>query len=519
MIGATISREKHERVLSENARLQRKIEGLQNQLDAVLRLLKTGQSERFVPPLETRQPTLFALPEAQQAPAEKRQVKGHERNIAKEKKPHPGRTPLPEHLERREQVIEPELDAAFEWEKIGEERSEVLEHEPGDLYVRVIVRPKYKKVVAPQHDTDSEVTQIEVAELPSRPLTGSYASASFLAHLIVAKLVDHLPFYRQIKRFKRDHGFELHPSTVNSWFVAVCTLLEPLYNLLLTTTLETDYLQADESRIEVLATTDKDKNGKIKRDKRRTKPRAKKIRRGWMWVVYDPTDKAVVFNYEPARDNAAADALLNDYTGYLQVDGYSAYNHLLLRPGVTYVACAAHVRRKFFDALGNDRPRAETALAFFRRMYEVEGKIRSMASSKQRSLYRSYHLGLALRSFKQWVDDQGLQVTPKSKIGRAIAYAQNRYAGLENVLLDDRLLLDNNLIENQIRPLALGRKNYLFAGSDAGAQRLAMMYTFLGTCVARGVNPYLWLKRVLEVIADTKLTKLAELMPGKLDLS
>ena len=212
-----------------------------------------------------------------------------------------------------------------------------------------------------------------------------------------------------------------------------------------------------------------------------------------MWVIHDPVNGYVVFNFESGRSKADA------------------------KPAVNYVACAAHVRRKFFDALKNDRVRAEHALVMFATMYTHEHKIRKY-EPEARHAYRGKHLEPILQEFKNWLDEQSTQVTPKSAIGRAMTYAQNRYAGLKNVLKDGRLELDNNLIENKIRPLALGRKNYLFAGSDQGAQRLAMFYSFFGSCKALGVNPYRWLTKALEVMPRTRPSRYADLLPGNLDL-
>lgn len=525
MENEVISIEKHK---MELALRDAQIVKLQNQLNAVLRLLKTGKSERFVSQADITvdQPTLFSLPEVVQDPQAAAPEKEH---ISYERtkptpKPHPGRTPLPDHLERREQIIEPELDEAFEWEKIGEQRTEILECDPGNLYVRVIVRPTYKKVVAkaqqaqPQVEQEDQSADIRTASLPDdRPILGSYAGASLLAHLIVAKLVDHLPFYRQIQRWERDHQLTIASSTLNSWFAAVCTLLDPLYKVLRQQILSADYLQADESRLEVLTTVAKDKHGKPLKNKRKIKSKPSRIRRGWMWVAHDVVNQQVLFDFQTGRDKAAADALLKGFAGYLQVDGYASYDHLLKQPAITAVACAAHIRRKFFDARKNDQQRAEHALNIFARIYKIEDYVRTL-SVDDRKAYRLQHLQPLLTQFKDWLDNECVKVTPKSSIGRAIRYAQGRYTGLKNVLLDGRLEIDNNLIENTIRPLALGRKNYLFAGSNQGAHRLAMMYSFLGTCKIQGINPYQWLKKVLEVFPLTKPSEYKELLPGNLDL-
>lgn len=500
---------------AEKADFVAQIASLQNQLNAVLRLLKTGKGERYVPAAED-QLSLFAetTEVAPATPTSEPQTITYQRQ-AKSKKPHPGREPLPEHLERREEVLEPELDPNFEWKKISEERTQTLEFDPAHLYVRVLVRPVYKKVT----QDPSAPTEIRTAELPWRPIPGSYATASLLAHIIIAKLVDHLPFYRQIQRFKRDQDLILHKNTLNGWFAAVCTLLEPLYEVMRQQVLSQTYLQADETWMMVLTHLATDKAGeKIKKKEKTNGAKDKKIQRGWMWVVHDPVHQHVLFNYEAGRTKQDARSLLADFKGYLQVDGYAAYSHLFKQCKVIHVACLTHIRRKFYNALTNDKKRAEQALGYIRTMYRLEDQARNL-DADQRYEYRLKHLQPLLEEFKNWLDETGVQVTPKSPIGKAMIYAQNQWAGLKNVLLDGRLQIDNNLIENTIRPLALGRKNYLFAGSNKAAQRLAMMYSFLGTCKAQGVNPYLWLKKVLEVIPDTKLSELVNLLPGKLDLT
>ena len=276
-------------------------------------------------------------------------------------------------------------------------------------------------------------------------------------------------------------------------------------------------MQADESRIEVLTTISKDKHGKPLKNKRKRKPTNVKKRRGWMWVAHDPIHNRVLFDFKPHRDKAAANALLDDFTGYLQVDGYVSYEHLLEKPDVDYIACMAHIRRKFFDAQSNDRKRAIYALSIIEKIYAIEKIARSMPED-ERCHHRLQHLQPLLVSFKEWLDAEYLKVTPKSTIGKAINYTRNRYAGIENILYDGRLEIDNNLVENKIRPLALGRKNYLFAGSNQGAHRLAILYSFVGSCKAQDVNPHKWLKKVLEVIPNTPLSQLPNLLPGELEV-
>lgn len=519
MVEATVSRAKYEQSKAEVKELKAKVQKLQNQLYAVLAVFKTGRSERRPQPGDPDQGQLFevaAIDPSDTAPVVPPKPKPARKANRPKKQ---GVLNLPEHLERREETIEPALDPDFEWEHIGTQRTELLEREPGEVYVRVILRPKYKKVT-PKGSTES--CQIVVAPALDRPLPNSYVGAGFLAGLMVNKLVDHLPFYRQIKRIERESGVKLSTSTINDWFAGACTLLEPLYNHLRIKTLTVDYLMADESRIEVLTTILKDKYGILKKNskkKKKAKPKADavKIRCGWMWVVHDPQSGNVVFNFEPGRGKSAANTFLGDFTGYLQVDGYSGYVDLLKKKRISYIACTAHIRRKFHASLKTDRKRATKGMDFIARMYAVQSKTEDM-SPEERKAYRLEHLKPVLAEYKAWLVKEYPKVTPKSTIARAIKYALNRHEGMENILLDGRIELDNNLIENKIRPLALGRKNYLFAGSDAGAQRLAMMYSFFGTCKALNVNPLKWLQRVLEVLPSTKMSDLENLLPGKLNL-
>ena len=356
-----------------------------------------------------------------------------------------------------------------------------------------------------------EKTKILIGALPSRPINKSIAGASLLAHIAVAKYVDHLPFYRQIKRFERDYSWRIHKSSINSWFVAVCTLLEPLYECHRKQILQQIYLQADESRMKVLTTIPKDKEGKPKKP---SGEKGSKQQLGWMWVVRCPQTKQVLFVYEQSRSKKAAGKVLKGFEGgYLQTDGYQSYNGIAARANVQRLGCWAHVRRKFFEAQSNDKKRAEFALGLIQQIYAHE-RTAADYSTDERKAYREEHLRPLFEQFKDWLDEQSVCVTPKSPIGKAFTYAQNQWPTLMTIFVDGRLLIDNNHIENRIRPLALGRKNYLFAGSHQAAQRTAMMYSFMASCKEHGINPYEWLTDTLSRIADTKMSQLLLLLPS-----
>jgi len=496
-------------LITENAAQKAQIAQLKFELQQLKRALFGRKSERFIPEdqnpeqlnLFTGQAADDKLPE-QQAEAVTETIT-YERNkpVAK---PHPGRAPIPEHFPIEEVIIEPTEDVEG-LTKIGEERTEWVEYTPASLIKKVIIRPKYAR---PEAYGD---TKILIGTLPSRPIEKSIASASLLAYIIIAKFVDHLPFYRQIQRFKRDYEWTIHKSTINSWFVACCTLFKPLYQELVKQTLKIDYLQADESKIKVLTTIAKDKNGDASN---KDKDKNSKQRLGWMWVIHDPVKGLVVFNYEDSRSANAANELLGDFKeGYLQVDGYDSYAGIAARAGVRRIGCMAHVRRKFFDAKFNDPKRAAYAMDVFKAIYRHERQAKDL-SPDERKAYRLEHTAPIYQRFKEWMDNEGLLVTPKSPIGKAFTYAQNQWTNLCNIFFDGRILIDNNLIENKIRPLALGRKNYLFAGSHQAAQRIAMMYSFIATCKAHDVNPYLWFKNTLAKLPDTKRSQLKTLLPG-----
>lgn len=509
-------------LLAENKAIKAENAQLKFRLDQLERLLFGSKSERFVADqVPAEQLNMFSQAPAEQpaAVAEQEPLKetiSYERQKPVAQPKHPGRRPIPEHFPVQEQVIEPEADTTG-MVKIGEERTEWVEYSPASLIKKVIIRPKY--VEQAEQQQEQEHTKILIGELPSRPINKSIAGASLLAHILIAKYVEHLPFYRQIKRFERDYQWRIHQSTINSWFVAVCSLLEPLYELHQEQLLQQDYLQGDESRIKVLTRIAKDKEGKPKnasaQNTSTSGQKGSKQMLGWMWVVRCPSTRQVLFVYEDNRSKKAAGKVWKHFKGgYIQTDGYQAYNAIAARGDVQRLGCWAHVRRKFFEARSNDGQRAEFALNLIQQIYAHE-RTAADYSADQRKDYRAAHLRPLFEQFKQWLDEQNIYVTPKSPIGKAFTYALNQWPTLMTIFADGRLLIDNNHIENKIRPLALGRKNYLFCGSHQAAQRAAMLYSFMASCKEHHLNPYEWLHDTLARIADTKKSDLKLLLPTK----
>ena len=460
---------------------------LKYQLAELKRLLYGTKSERYIAP-DPAQPTLFELPG--EITAEKPQEEITYKRTKPESKKQPLRLEIPVHLPRRTEVIEPDYLPANA-KRIGQNITELLEYEPANIYVRQIIRPKY---IIEQND---EQTIIVTAPLPSLPIAKGNAGASMLAHILVSKFTDHLPFYRQVQILKRQ-GLHIPESTIGGWFSGSCKLLEPLYEALKEKVLCCDYLQADETPIPV-QTIDK--------------PGA--THKGYHWVYFDPGNKLVLFDYQKSRGREGPDELLKNFTGYLQTDGYAAYNNLKNKSNITHLACMAHARRKFEHALDNHRMLATQAMEMFSALYDIERDIRKETLNYDaiREI-RQHRAKPVLDQLGSWLQQQLNQVPPKSAIGLAIGYTLTLWPRLIRYIDDGRLQIDNNLIENSIRPVALGRKNYLFAGSHQAAQNAAMIYSLLATCKLNNTEPFSWLTQTLAKIPDYPAGQLHKLLPG-----
>lgn len=468
-----------------------KIEQLQFENAQLKKLIFGSKSERFKgQEIAAEQGNLFADPQEEPVVQTTEQIT----YTRKKNSNHNGRNVLPAHLPTREVIIEPQEDIT-RMVKIGELITETLDYTPASLIKVVTIRPKY---AVKGQDEDDNNKKVVIASLPSRPIEKCIAEPGLLAHIIVRKFIDHMPFYRQIQRFKRDFYWEPSKSTVNDWFIAVCTLLEPLYEILKQQLLTSTYIQGDESPMKVL---DKNKRGTS--------------HQGYQWVYHSPSAGLVLFHYHRNRSAQAPKELLSTYKGVVQCDGYSSYNKLeRIMADISLIGCWVHARRKFYEALNNDKVRSEHALGIFKEVYRHEVKCKAH-TPEDRKDYRKQYVKPLMESLQEWIQEESIKVAPKSAIGKAMSYTQNQWPKLIRCLDDGRFELDNNLIENKIRPLALGRKNYLFAGSHKAAQRIAMMYSFFATCKIHGINPQEWLTDTLSKISDTKISNLESLLPIK----
>ena len=485
-----------EKIEEQEARFKSEL-AYKNHIIANLRRMLFGQKrERF----KTEDSSQMKLPFEEYATEEEKADETPVKEVItyeRKKSNHVGRKPLPEHLPEVVYVVEPEEDTK-EYVKIGEERTEILEYTPANFFKLVIVRPKYALKNTTDDDFLEENKEVIIGEMPSRPINKCLAGNKLLAFILISKYIDHLPLYRQMQIFKRSK-IDISSSTIDSWVRSLGNLLEPLYKRLIREIKAQTYLQVDETTTKVL---DKTKKGKT--------------HTGYYWTYYAPLANLVCFDYQKGRDIEAPRSFLEGYEGTLQTDGYVVYKHYYDNDKVTHMACWAHARRYFEKSLDTDKARAEYVLTEIQKLYKIEREIKEFSASKKRDIRQEDALPI-INDLGKWLHRERNNVLPKSPMGKAITYISNVWISLMNYLEDGNLMIDNNLVENKIRPVALGRKNYLFAGSHNGAMRSAMFYSFFGSCKINDINPQLWMEYVLENISDWKVNRLHELLPNNID--
>ena len=473
-------------LLVQNEQLIAENTYLKSELAQLKRYIFGQRRERFIPGSADQLPLGLDIELKENNANDTERIEYIRRKKSGKITPH-GRGEIPSCIPRNEIIIEPQENTS-ESKCIGKEVTEELEYRPGKLYVNRYIRLKYKQ---------EKSGEIIIGTLPNRPIEKGIAGPGLLSHILVSKYVDHLPLYRQIKQFKRE-GITLSQSTINDWIKYSSQLLESLYQQLKKEVLNTDYLMIDETPIRVL-------DGKIKG----------KSHSGYFWVYYSPLKKMVFFDYRNNRSREGPNELLKEYQGYIQTDAYSGYEEVAKREGIISVGCFAHARRYFEQARDTDRKRSHWMLEKIGRLYEIERSLKDQTSSNEDRYVKRQESSLPLLSeIRVWLDREMLEVLPRSSIGKAIGYMHSNWPRLNRYLEHGKLEIDNNLVENAIRPVALGRKNYLFKGSHKGAGRSAIIYSLLSTANLQNKNPWKYLRDTLIRIPDHSIRKLDQLLPS-----
>ena len=490
----------HEQLLSKDEQLvsrDNEIEHLKLLIAKLRRIHFGRKSERLdreIEQLELRLDELEARQAEQAAPSQTPAVVAPTAQTAK-----PARRPLPEHLPREVRKYLPKQEACpdcgGELKHLGEDVSEMLEYVPARFKVIRQVRPKLACACC---------EPIVEAEAPSRPIERGVAGPGLLAHVLVSKYCDHLPLYRQSEIYARE-GVELERSTLAGWVGGTSALLAPLVEALRRHVMSATKLHADDTPVPVLAPG----NGKTKTG------------RLWTYVrddrpAGDATPAAVWFAYTPDRKGEHPQAHLSSFTGTLQADGYAGFEQIYEAGRIQEAACWAHVRRKFYDLVAAHKsPVATEALERIGALYAIEKEIRGR-SPEQRREVRNERARPLLESLKQWLEAALGKLSRKSDTALAVRYALGRWEALVRYVDDGGIEIDNNAAERALRTVALGRKNYLFAGSDAGGERAAAIYSLIGTAKLNDIDPEAYLREVLTRIADHPINRIDELLPWKL---
>jgi transposase len=452
-----------EALIQEKDGKDQAIEKLKQQIQMLLRKIWGKSSERYIKPDPAQRCLDFEgidlLPEEKElAQTAKEEIEEYKtKRVVGKPKNHPVRKPLPENLPREEFHIYPEGIDKENWIELEPEITEVLEREGPKFHVRVIIRHKY---ALKSKTPDSDEKQIITAPVPVLPVAKSYAGATLLADIVVDKYVNHLPFYRLVQMFKQE-GIYIAPSTINDWFQEVADLIRPSYYRLKELVLASGYIQSDETTIPII---NNEKHQTIK---------------GYIWMVRSVMENLVFFHYDQgSRAQKVALHLFKDFQGVIQSDGYAVYDMYENKKGVLPIGCWAHCRRRFEEALKEDQARAGYALEQIRLLYDVERRCdQENLSFDERAELRSRLSYPIMVAFEKWMVGEYPKVLPRGRIGKAIKYTHGIYHKLTRYHLDGRLRIDNNLGENAIRPIALGRKNWLFCGNHDAAENAAIMYS------------------------------------------
>lgn len=473
-------------------------------LEEMVRLLRHGRFGRKSEAAEKddKQMPLGIFNEAEEASRERAgeatssiEVKAHKRRGK------PKRVHLPPDLPREDVIIdlkeeEKTCPEGHELKCIGEDISEQLDVIPAEIKVIRTIRKKYACPCCEGH--------VKRALLPKTAIPKSMASAGLLAHIAVSKYGDGLPLYRQEHMWER-LGVEIPRETMASWMIKVGDLLTPLINLMEDELLSGEYVQADETRVQVLSEPGKSPES-----------------RSYMWVrgrSYPGAPPIVIFEYDPTRSGDVAERLFTGYKGYLQADAYEGYNKACISGKVIRCGCMAHARRKYFEAAKASKKGlglANEAIEIIGELYKIEDAIKGKPVA-ERYRTRQEESKPVTDRLKNLIEENLKKVPPSSQMGKALLYSHNEWSYLMRYLEDGRLSIDNNFVENAIRPFAIGRKNWLFSNSVSGAKASAAIYSIMISAKLNGHNEYAYFRHILEKLPLAEnVEDFAALLPHRL---
>ena len=412
------------------------------------------------------------------------QVPSHKRVITR------GRKPLPDNLPREQIIYEPEQThcqcCSAELVAIGHQVTEELEKIPAQL--KVIEHIRIKKAC-----NQCKGSKVLIPQLPATlfPLEKARPGPGLLADIVVSKYVDHLPLHRQEAIFAR-HGIQIRRQRMCDWIAGIVGLVEPLYVALKSEILKHPYIHADETTLKV---QDNAKEGQC--------------HTGYLWGLHAPPNQ-VWFHYDKSRSGNVPNEILNGYQGAVHTDAYAGYNQIYLPDRCVRVACLAHIRRKFLEAQKIAGKEVTKILTTIAKLYKLESNLKT---PEQRLVVRQTKSVKIVAELFEFLKATKVRTLPKSDFMKALNYALNQEAEVLRIFENGNFDLDNNAIERQMRPVAIGRKNYMFAGSHDGAHNAAVLYSLLSTCKLNKVNPWEWLRDVLIRIGSDKSVKPFDLLP------
>ena len=418
--------------------------------------------------------------------------------VAKPKRPRAGRQPLPAHLPRIEHRHEPDAcqcgQCGQDLVKIGEDITEQLDVEPARFFVHRHIRPQY---------ACRACQTVTAAPIPPAVIDGGLAAVGLLMWVLMSKFVDHLPLYR-LEQIAAREGVILSRSTLAEWVGRLGVALQPLAERLAEHLKQRATLHADETPVPQLD------------------PGRGKTKKAYLWAYrsndLEPGPPIIVFDYQPGRSGEHAKNFLDGWHGHLMVDDYGGYKHLFAQhregaPPCTEGGCLAHARRKFFDLYqAHHSPLAQEALQRIGRLYDIERQAKDCSTAERQELRHALAL-TELAALHQWLIQTRAQTAPSSALAKALDYTLRRWAALSRYATTGHLPIDNNVIENSIRPIALGKKNWLFAGSERAGKRAAAIQSLLGTAKLNGLDPAAWLKDTLEKLPTHLNSRIDELLP------